>query len=146
MEVGDIGTEATAIPKAFSVCDWPFTLRASAKDAAKDCGRIRTVCRVSTWVNPIGRAEQATRSPAHSATIWAKPRRDDNLREIAQKSAAFCWLVRPSFWYDRSPKNSRNVHGEQLMPKNQRKLNRANHGKRPASSKARKLKRAKIKT
>jgi hypothetical protein len=32
------------------------------------------------------------------------------------------------------------------MPKNQRKLNRANHGKRPASSKARKLKRAKIKT
>lgn len=31
------------------------------------------------------------------------------------------------------------------MSKNQRKINKANHGKRPASSKARKAKRAKIK-
>jgi hypothetical protein len=85
MEVGDIGTEATAIPKAFSVCDRPFTLRAPAKDATKDYGRIRTVCRVSTWVNPIGRVKRATRFPAHSATIWAKPGRGDNLREITQK-------------------------------------------------------------
>jgi hypothetical protein len=32
------------------------------------------------------------------------------------------------------------------MAKNTRKLNKANHGKRPASSKARKQKRSKIKT
>jgi hypothetical protein len=31
------------------------------------------------------------------------------------------------------------------MAKNQRKLNKANHGKRPASSKGRKLKRSKLK-
>lgn len=31
------------------------------------------------------------------------------------------------------------------MAKNQRKLNKANHGKRPASSKARKQKRSKLK-
>jgi len=30
------------------------------------------------------------------------------------------------------------------MPKNNRKINRANHGKRPASSKARKAKRRKL--
>jgi len=34
--------------------------------------------------------------------------------------------------------------GLRPMAKNQRKLNRANHGKRPASSKARKLKRRKL--
>jgi hypothetical protein len=31
-----------------------------------------------------------------------------------------------------------------VMPKNNRKVNRANHGKRPASSKARKAKRRKV--
>jgi len=30
------------------------------------------------------------------------------------------------------------------MPKNQRKVNRANHGKRPASAKARRAKRKKL--
>jgi hypothetical protein len=34
--------------------------------------------------------------------------------------------------------------GLRPMAKNQRKLSRANHGKRPASSKARKLKRRKL--
>jgi len=32
----------------------------------------------------------------------------------------------------------------EVMPKNNRKINRANHGKRPASSKARKAKRRKL--
>lgn len=39
-----------------------------------------------------------------------------------------------------------NTEYHAIMAKNTRKLNKANHGKRPASSKARKIKRSKIKT
>ena len=38
-----------------------------------------------------------------------------------------------------------NVAREKMMAKTQRKLKKANHGRRPASAKARKLKRRKIK-
>ena len=44
-----------------------------------------------------------------------------------------------------SPDSSDNVRGE-TMAKPQHKVKKANHGKRPASAKARKAKRKKIKT